>query len=84
MFLASLLLFGAYPFQMPFEKGVEIVRRRGYELVGDNSLEEKASGSVELIETDFKEFIDACKAIKGIKGALTVYSDIDNRILFLL
>lgn len=84
MFLASILLFGAYPFQMPFEKGIEIVRSRGYDLVGDHSLEEKASGGAELIETDFKEFMDACKAMKGNDGALTVYSDVDNRILFLL
>jgi hypothetical protein len=84
VFLASLLLFGAYPFQMPFEKGIEIVRSRGYELVGDHSLEEKASRSVELIETDFREFMDACKAMEGNDGALTVYSDVDKRILLLL
>ena len=84
VFLASILLFGAYPFQMSFEKGIEIVRSMGYELVGDHSLEEKASGGVELIETDFKGFMDACKAVKGEDGALTVYSDVDNRVLFLL
>jgi hypothetical protein len=84
VFLASILLFGAYTFQMPFEKGIEIVRSMGYELVGDHCLEEKASGGAELIETDCREFMDTCKAVKGNDGSLTVYSDVDNRILFLL
>ena len=65
MFLATLLLCVVYPLQIPFDKGIEIVRTRDYELVGDQSLEEKVSGSEKLIETDFREFMDACKAMKG-------------------
>jgi len=84
VFLASYLLYGAYPFQMQFEKGIEVVRSRGFELVGDYSLEEKAAGSVELVEVDFKAFMRTCESMKGDAETLTIYSDVDSRVLFLI
>ena len=84
VFLASYLLYGAYPFQIQFEKGIEVVRSRGFELVGDYSLEEKAVGSVELVEVDLKAFMRTCESMKGDAETLTIYSDVDSRVLFLV
>lgn len=69
---------------MPFEKGIEVVRSRGFELVGDYSLEEKAAGSVELVEVDFKAFMRTCESMKGDAETMTIYSDVDSRVLFLI
>jgi hypothetical protein len=84
VFLASYLLYGVYPFQMQFEKGIEVVRSRGFELVGDYSLEEKAAGSVEVVEVDFKAFLRTCEGTKGDAETLTIHSDVDSRVLFLV
>ena len=84
VFLASYLMYEAYPFQMQFEKGIEVVRSRGFELVGDYSLEEKAAGSVELVEVDLKAFMRTCESMKGDAETLTIYSDVDSRVLFLV
>lgn len=84
VFLASYLLYGAYPFQVQFEMGIEVVRSRGFELVGDYTLEEKAAGSVELVEVDFKAFMRTCESMKGDAETLTIYSDVDSRALFLI
>lgn len=83
VFAISLLLFGTYLTQVPFEKGVEIVRSRGYKLVGDHILDEFAVEGVELVETEFREFMRICERVKEDGGTLTVYSDIDARSLFL-
>jgi len=83
-FLASYLMYGAYPFQVQFEMGIEVVRSRGFELVGDYSLEEKAAGSVERVEVDFKAFMRTCESMKGDAETLTIYSDVDSRVLFLI
>ena len=81
--LASYLLYGAYPFRMQFEKAIEVVRSRGFELVGDYCFEEKATGSVELVEVGFKAFMRTCESIQGDVETLTIYSDVDSRVLFL-
>ena len=84
VFLASYLMYEAYPFQMQLEKGIEVVRSRGFELVGDYSLEEKAAGSVERVEVDFKALMRICESMKGDAETLTIYSDADSRVLFLI
>jgi hypothetical protein len=59
------------------------VRSRGYKLVGDHILDEFAVEGVELVETEFREFMRICERMKEDGGTLTVYSDIDARSLFL-
>jgi hypothetical protein len=83
VFAISLLLFGTYLVQVPFEKGIEIVRSRGYKLVGDHSLGEFTIEGVEAVETEFREFMRICERVKGDGEILTVYSDVDARSIFL-
>jgi len=83
VFAISLLLFGTYLVQVPFEKGIEIVRSRGYQLVGDHSLGEFTMEGVEAVETEFRAFMRICEREKGDGETLTVYSDVDARSLFL-
>ena len=84
VFAISLLLFGTYLTQVPFEKGIEIVRSRGYQLVGDHSLDEFAVEGVELVETEFRAFMRTCELVKEDGEILTVFSGVEARSLFLL
>ena len=84
VFAISLLLFGTYLTQVTFEKGIEIVRSRGYPLVGDHSLDEFAVEGVELVETEFRAFMRICERVKEDGEILTVFSDVEARSLFLL
>ena len=63
VFLASYLIYGAYPFYNQFEKGLEVVRRRGFELVGDYILEERATGNVNLVEVNIRAFMRTCEGM---------------------
>ena len=83
VFAVPLLLFGTYLTQVPFEKGIEIVRSRGYQLVGDHSLDEFAVEGVELVETEFRAFMRSCERVKEDGEILTVFSDFEARSLFL-
>ena len=80
----SLMLLGTNSFQIQFEKGIEIVRSRGYMLVGDFSLSQFTGEGVELVEAHFTEFIGICEAMDTDAESLTVYSDLDSKILFLI
>jgi hypothetical protein len=82
VFAISLLLFGTYLVQVPY-KGIEAVRSRGYQLVGDHSLGEFTIEGAEAVETEFRAFMRICERVKGDREALIVYSDIDARYLFL-
>jgi hypothetical protein len=83
VFAISLLLFGSYLVQILYEKGIEIVRSRGYQLEGDHSLGEFTIEGAEAVETEFRTFMQICERVKRDGEILTVYSDVDARSLFL-
>ena len=83
-FAISLLLFGTNFVQVPFEKGIEIVRSRGYQLIGDHSINEFTLEGAEAVETEFRAFMRICERVRGDGDPLTVYSDVDARMLFLV
>ncbi len=76
-------MFGTYLIQVPFEKGIEIVRSRGYQLVGDHSLDEFTMEGVELVETEFRAFMRICGQVREDGEPFIVYSDVEARSLFL-
>jgi len=39
---------------------------------------------VELVEVDFKALMRTCESMKGDAETLTIYSDVDSRVLFLI
>ena len=53
-------------------------------LVGDFSLSQFTGEGVELVEAHFTEFIGICEAIDTDAESLTVYSDLDSKMLFLI
>ncbi len=59
--LFSLLLFEAYPVSVPFERGIEIVKSRGYELNGDFSLTQ-IEANIKVSQRPMKEFLRLCDA----------------------
>lgn len=81
--LFSLLLFEAYPVPAPFERGIEIVKSRGYELNGEVSLTQ-AEANLKVSERPMKEFLRLCEGMRSEDGAAWVFSDMDARVLFLV
>ncbi|MEE9519458.1 MAG: hypothetical protein V3V93_04245 [bacterium] len=81
--LFSLLLFEAYPVQVPFERGIEIVKSRGYELIGDVSLA-RAEANLRVSEKSMTEFLRLSEATRSEDGVVLVFSDMDARVLFLV
>jgi len=81
--LFSLLLFEAYPIPVPFERGIEIVKSRGYELNAEMSLTQ-AEKSLRVSERPMKEFLLLCEAMRSEEGAVRVFSDMDAKALFLI
>ncbi len=81
--LFSLLLFEAYPVQVPFERGIEIVKSRGYELMGDASLA-RAEANLRVSEKSMTEFLRLSEATRSEDGVVLVFSDMDARVLFLV
>lgn len=81
--LFSLLLFEAYPVPVPFERGIEIVKSRGYELNGDISLTQ-AEENIKISPRPMKEFLRLCEAMRSEEGVVRVFSDMDAKALFLV
>jgi len=81
--LFSLLLFEAYPVSVPFERGIEIVKSRGYELNGDVSLTQ-TEANIKGSQRTMKDFLRLCEAMRSEEGVVRVFSDMDARVLFLV
>ena len=81
--LFSLLFFEAYPVSVPFERGIEIVRSRGYELNGEVSWTQ-AEANLKVSERPMKEFLRLCEGMRSEDGVVHVFSDMDARVLFLV
>ena len=81
--LFSMFLFEAYPVPVPFERGIEIVKSRGYELNGDVSLSQ-IEVSLKISERPMNEFLRLCEAMRSEEGVVMVFSDMDAKVLFLV
>jgi hypothetical protein len=81
--LFSLLLFEAYPLPVPFERGIEIVNSRGYELTGAVSITQ-AEANLIVSEMPMREFLRLCEARRSEDGFVLIFSDMDARVLLLL
>jgi len=80
--LLSMVLFEAYPVPAPFERGVEIVRSRGYELAGVDSLSQVEANLI-VSEVSLKEFLLHCEAMRSEKGSVRILCHMDGKVLFL-
>lgn len=81
--LFSMLIFEAYPVTVPFERGIEIVRSRGYELTGVDGLS-LVDVNLKISEMPMREFLLLCEALRSEGEAVRVFSDMDAKVLFLL
>ena len=81
--LFSMLIFEAYPVPVPFERGIEIVRSRGYELSGVDGLTHLET-NLEVSEMNMREFLLLCEALRSEGGVVRVFSDMDAKFLFLV
>ncbi|MGD2200318.1 MAG: hypothetical protein PVJ38_01640 [Candidatus Bathyarchaeota archaeon] len=69
--------------QATFEKGIEIIRSKGYTLDGDTSLDDFATEGT-LSKESFRGFLSICRSIREQEGSVQIYSDVDAKVLFLV
>jgi hypothetical protein len=65
-----------------FEKGIEIVRSRGYLINGEMEWELAYTEDWKVSERGLGSFLDACDRLKREHGSLTVYADFYAKVLF--
>jgi hypothetical protein len=74
--------FGLSQSFVSFEKGIEIVRSRGYQINGDLGWDLTYSKDWTVTERGLRSFLDACNRIQREHGSLTVYVDFYSKVLF--
>lgn len=75
--------FGLSQSIVTFEKGIEIVRSRGYIVNGEMEWDLIYSDVGTATERGLHPFLDACSKIQREYGVVTVYADYYNKVLFL-
>ena len=65
-----------------FERGIEIVRSRGYSIDRDMEWDLAYMGDWDVSERGLRSFLDACKIIQREQGSLTVHVDFYAKVLF--
>jgi hypothetical protein len=78
-----MLIFEAYPVPVSFERGIEIVRSRGYELMGVNGLL-PVDVNLKTSEIPMREFLMLCEALRSEGESVRVFSDMDAKVIFLV
>lgn len=74
--------FGLSQSFISFEKGIEIVRSRGYLINGEMEWDLAYSEDWKVAERGLRSFLDACDRIQREHGSLTVYADFYAKVLF--
>ena len=81
--LLAVASFGITRSVIPFEKGIDIVKSRGYPLDGNNRCDLTDIGDLEVTKLRLGSFLTVCERIRGEVGAITVYTDYYARALFI-
>ena len=68
--------------QVSFDEGVEIIRKKGYEINDNVVLSDYQAAGFKLTETSWNGFLQLCKRLRADVGALTICLDIEARIAF--
>lgn len=84
MFLMSYYLVNPNQIPVQYEKGIEMIKGRGYVLEGDADWLEVTEGNYKIMSLDLDVFLKLCQRINADEGRLTVYADRDERVLFVL
>ncbi len=68
--------------QVSFDEGVEIIRKKGYEINDNVVLSDFQAAGFKLTETNWNGFLQLCKRLRADIGAFTICLDIEARIAF--
>ena len=82
--ILSFIIFEIYPIPVPFEKGIEYVRSRGFEINGDTSLAEHAGADSRVFERNLQGFVRLCTELRNEASSVMVFCDADEKVLFLV
>jgi len=74
--------FGLSQSFISFEKGIEIIRSRGYSINGEMEWDLAYSEDWKVAERGLRSFLDACDRIQNEHRSLTVYADFYAKVLF--
>ena len=64
------------------DEGVEIIRKKGYEINDNVVLSDFQAAGFKLTETSWNGFLQLCKRLRADIGAFTICLDIEARIAF--
>ena len=82
IFIASQLFLWLHNVPVELEKGVEVVRSRGYLLDGDSKWPECEDGGFNAIEKGFNGFLMECERIRTDNEGIAIHTDSDARVMF--
>lgn len=74
--------FGLSQSFISLDKGIEIVRSRGYSINGEMEWDLANMEDWKAAELGLRPFLDACDRIQGEHGSVTVYADFYAKVLF--
>ena len=74
--------FGLSQSFISLEKGIEIVRSKGYSINGEMEWDLAYMEDWKVCERGLGSFLDACDRIQSEHGSLTVYADFYAKLLF--
>lgn len=82
VFLILQLIYSSVNFHVEFEKGIELIRSRGYLLSGDSRWPECVAGGCKVTEVSLNDFLKICKGESTVSEPLIVHSDYYEKIVF--
>jgi len=68
--------------QMKIEEGIEIISKKGFQLVETVRFEQIKAAGVKLFPQSWEAFLQICDRLVANLGFLTVYADIEARVMF--
>ena len=80
--IASQLFLWLHIVPVELEKGIEVIRSRGYLLDGDSKWPECEDSGFRAIEKGFNGFLMECERLRTDNEGLTIHTDFDARVMF--
>ena len=82
VFLILQLIYSSVNIHVEFEKGIEIIRSRGYLLSGDSRWTECVAGGCKVTKVSLNDFLKISERESTVSEPLIVYSDYYEKIIF--
>ena len=78
------IIMRSFSSPIEFEKGIEIVRSKGYDLDGDSTWQESVPEGYSITEKKWNGFLKMCQQIQTSTGNVVVYTDYTAKVMYVL